>query len=135
MPVLPLPQTTDKLTFLRGIQITGKDGAVSFQTIFPGFYSGRTNHVHFKVRLEGQGKEGSYEAGHVAHTGQVFFPEDMNVKLMAEPPYAEHHIHRTTQSEDNVYNDEHGGMVMATLLPSDHGNPPGGASRGTPRGG
>jgi hypothetical protein len=31
---------------LRGIQITNKDGSVQFDTIFPAYYSGRTNHIH-----------------------------------------------------------------------------------------
>ena len=44
-------QPTDKLTFCRGIQISGADGGVVFHTIFPGFYQGRTNHIHFKVRI------------------------------------------------------------------------------------
>lgn len=31
---------------LRGIQISGKDGEVQFETIIPGNYFGRTNHLH-----------------------------------------------------------------------------------------
>lgn len=31
---------------MRGIQLTNKDGAVIFDTLFPGHYSGRTNHIH-----------------------------------------------------------------------------------------
>jgi protocatechuate 3,4-dioxygenase beta subunit len=31
---------------LRGIQISDKDGAVEFETIIPGHYMGRTNHIH-----------------------------------------------------------------------------------------
>ena len=31
---------------LRGIQISGKDGEVQFETIIPGHYFGRTNHLH-----------------------------------------------------------------------------------------
>ena len=33
-------------TFLRGIQLTDHDGVVSFETIFPGHYSGRAVHTH-----------------------------------------------------------------------------------------
>src|SRR5919197_4167856 len=36
--------------FLRGYQITDADGAVQFMTIYPGWYPGRTPHIHFKVR-------------------------------------------------------------------------------------
>lgn len=33
-------------TFLRGVQKTGTDGVVQFQTIFPGHYVSRANHIH-----------------------------------------------------------------------------------------
>ena len=49
----PRNHPSDNFTFLRGIQLTGADGAVSFRTVFPGFYMGRTNHIHFKVRIGG----------------------------------------------------------------------------------
>ncbi len=109
----------DKLTFLRGIQMTGADGGVMFETIFPGFYDGRTNHVHFKVRLEGERKDDRYEAGHTSHIGQVFFPEEWNAKLMAQGPYAEHAIHRTTDAEDGIYNGQGGAASVAVLMPLD----------------
>jgi protocatechuate 3,4-dioxygenase beta subunit len=108
---------TDKLTFLRGVQMTDKDGAVEFRTVFPGFYPGRTNHIHMKVRLGGRAEGKSYAAGHTAHTGQVFFPEDLCLKLMAHPPYNQHAIHRTTQQQDMVFTQQHGSSCIATLLP------------------
>ncbi len=107
---------TDHLTFLRGIQLTSPTGAVEFQTIFPGFYEGRTNHIHMKVRLDGHRSGQTYAAGHTAHTGQVFFPEDLNLKLMAHGPYADHKIHRTTVDEDHVFSDEHGSTCIATTV-------------------
>ena len=33
-------------TFLRGVQKTGDDGVVQFQTIFPGHYTSRATHIH-----------------------------------------------------------------------------------------
>ena len=38
--------------FLRGFQVTDDSGVVEFQTIYPGWYMGRTVHIHFKVRTE-----------------------------------------------------------------------------------
>ena len=35
--------------FLRGVQVTDANGAVSFTTIFPGCYSGRWPHMHFEI--------------------------------------------------------------------------------------
>jgi hypothetical protein len=111
------PKPTDKLTFCRGIQFTSAEGAVEFETIFPGFYQGRVNHIHMKARLDGHRDGNTYAAGHTAHTGQVFFPEDLNVKLMTHAPYSEHEIHRTTEAEDHVFNEQHGSMCVATVVP------------------
>ena len=52
-------------TFLRGIQRTDAKGLATFVTIFPGWYQGRTTHIHVKVHL----------GGNVVHTGQLYFPE------------------------------------------------------------
>lgn len=127
----PVNKPSDHLTFCRGIQITDASGSASFQTIFPGFYQGRTNHIHFKVRLAGEqthvaGKPGSahtYTGGHTSHIGQVFFPEDLANTLMAHPPYADHHIHRTTMAEDGVFNGQHGDLSISHVAPLQPGNP------------
>ena len=37
-------------TFLRGDMFTDANGSVTFNTIVPGWYSGRTPHIHFMVR-------------------------------------------------------------------------------------
>jgi protocatechuate 3,4-dioxygenase beta subunit len=108
---------TDTLTFLRGIQITGADGVVTFTTIFPGFYMGRTNHIHFKVRLDGQPRAATYAAGHTSHVGQVFFSEDINTKLMTREPYSLHKIHRTTNAEDGIFNGQNGTLSIASIEP------------------
>jgi protocatechuate 3,4-dioxygenase beta subunit len=112
----PVNHPSDKLTFLRGIQLTDAGGVVNFRTIFPGFYMGRTNHIHFKVRVSGETSGKSYEAGHTSHIGQVFFPEEMATALMQHEPYSLHKIHRTTQAEDDVFNDQHGDLSIAKLI-------------------
>ena len=51
-------------TFLRGIQMTDADGAVEFQSIYPGWYTSRTVHIHMKVHHGGTGADGeTYEGG------------------------------------------------------------------------
>jgi len=121
------PPATDKLTFLRGIQFTDALGRASFQTVFPGFYQGRTNHIHFKVRLGGNTgiAEGhhTYLAGHISHVGQVFFPENVSADLMKQHPYADHKIHRTTTAEDGVFNGQHGDTQIASLKFLEPGKP------------
>jgi protocatechuate 3,4-dioxygenase beta subunit len=119
----PPPQSlpSDKLTFLRGIQLSDADGRVNFLTVFPGYYMGRTNHIHFKVRLGGSVQERSYAAGHTSHIGQVFFPEEVAAGLMKHEPYSRHAIHRTTQDEDGVFGGQGGELSIARLRPSGNG--------------
>ena len=119
----PSNKPTDKLIFCRGIQITDEQGSARFTTIFPGFYMGRTNHIHFKVRLGGEQAGRTYKLGHTSHTGQVFFPEDLATSLMAQTPYAKHQIHRTTQAEDGVFRGQEGGRSIAQITGTEPGNP------------
>ncbi len=44
-------ENTAGLTFLRGIQFTDNSGLATFDTIYPGWYSGRVTHVHVKVHV------------------------------------------------------------------------------------
>jgi protocatechuate 3,4-dioxygenase beta subunit len=113
----PANHPTDQLTFLRGIQLTAEDGSVNFQTVFPGFYMGRTNHIHFKVRVGGNTDGKSYAAGHTSHVGQIFFPEEVAAELMKHEPYSLHEIHRVTATEDDIFTDQHGDLSVVNLQP------------------
>ncbi len=66
------PRQTDATRFLRGVQITDSHGGTEFSTLYPGWYSGRTIHIHMKVHLGGVA-DGKYSGGHVTHTGQFSF--------------------------------------------------------------
>ncbi len=55
-------------TFLRGTQFTQADGRAAFTTIYPGWYRGRTTHIHFKVFLDARS----------VMTGQIFFPDALS---------------------------------------------------------
>ena len=39
-----------KAKWYRGTQVTDSNGRVNFKSCFPGWYSGRTIHIHFRVR-------------------------------------------------------------------------------------
>lgn len=58
-------------TFLRGNQVADAQGEVRFQTIYPGWYEGRTTHVHFKV----------FHQGRAVLTSQFFLPDALNEYL------------------------------------------------------
>lgn len=93
-------------TFLRGIQLTDAQGVATFQTIYPGWYMGRTVHIHVKVHVGGTGSGASasehYTGGHVAHTGQLFFDDATSDKVFALQPYATHTGTRTRNDQDNI---------------------------------
>jgi protocatechuate 3,4-dioxygenase beta subunit len=79
-------------TFLRGSQVTDGDGRVRFDTIYPGWYPGRTTHVHFKVHVTG-----TKEA-----TSQLYFPEDVTSAVYATAPYSSRGGKDTTNATDGV---------------------------------
>lgn len=52
----------------------------------------------------------------MAHTGQLFFPEDVTEKIAKMQPYVTHKdVHRTTQAEDMIFEDQHGAGGLVTL--------------------
>jgi protocatechuate 3,4-dioxygenase beta subunit len=108
----PAMRPTDHLTFLRGIQRTDRAGTVRFETILPGNYQGRTNHIHFKVRTANALHQ---RESHVSHVGQIFFPEALMVQLMSLEPYSDHAIRRTTQKEDPVFANQSGSVMVANV--------------------
>lgn len=52
-------------TFLRGTQLADAAGQVEFRTIYPGWYTGRTPHIHFEVFLDSKN----------VLTGQLYLPD------------------------------------------------------------
>lgn len=64
--------------FLRGTQMTGATGEVTFGSIYPGWYRGRTTHIHFKVLLDEK----------AMLTGQMYFPDALSEYIFANiAPY------------------------------------------------
>jgi protocatechuate 3,4-dioxygenase beta subunit len=111
----PMSHTTDKETFLRGIQVTDVNGVASFQTIYPGWYVSRDVHIHLKVHLGGHMESGmdfgrhplpKYTAGHVSHTGQIAFSDELTDEVAKIAPYNTHKARRTRLSEDSVFRTE-----------------------------
>jgi protocatechuate 3,4-dioxygenase beta subunit len=93
----------DSGTFLRGVQMTGADGAASFQTIFPGWYTGRAVHIHLKVAL------GTDDV----HTGQLFFDDATLAAAYESVPYAARGAPDTSNEADGIYGESGGSTVVA----------------------
>jgi protocatechuate 3,4-dioxygenase beta subunit len=92
--------------FLRGYQLTDADGAVTFTTIYPGWYSGRTVHIHFKVRIF----NGTTET--LEFTSQLFFTDTMNATVFAKAPYSSRGNPDTTDSTDNIYGTDGASLLL-----------------------
>ena len=104
--------------FLRGVQLTENQGVARFTTIFPGWYEGRTVHIHLEVS-EGGTLGTTYEGGHVAHVGQAFFGEELTAELMAAEPYAARTGRRTTNDQDSIYQQAGAGSITEMTRRSD----------------
>jgi protocatechuate 3,4-dioxygenase beta subunit len=80
-------------TFLRGLQVTDSQGAVEFTTLYPGWYPGRTVHIHVRV----------YLGGNVIHTGQLFFPEAITDAVYRRAPYRRRPKRNTRNAADSIF--------------------------------
>jgi protocatechuate 3,4-dioxygenase beta subunit len=105
--------TANDSTYLRGYQIANASGVVKFETIFPGWYTPRTCHIHLKVHTGGQKEDGTYEGGKVNHTGQLFFADDIAEEIFTLEPYSKHSGTYTALDDDMVYD---GGGASSGLL-------------------
>ena len=119
---------TDNSTFLRGIQLTNVSGVATFDTIYPGWYNGRTIHIHVKVHLGGRYLNASsyYSGATYVHTGQLFFNDSLSDLVVATSPYNSKTGNRLLNSRDGIYSS--GGA--ATLMNVQYVKSGGGLSKG-----
>ena len=102
--------TTGK-KFLRGYQITDKNGVVKFTTIYPGWYPGRTVHIHYKIRSP-ESARSPYE-----FIGQMYFPERTSDRVYSNPPYAARGKRSVSNLTDRIYNSDGGRQSMLVVTP------------------
>jgi protocatechuate 3,4-dioxygenase beta subunit len=84
---------TDDGTYLRGAQVANADGVAQFTTIYPGWYRGRTVHIHLKVHVDKA----------TVLTTQLYFDESLNDEVFAAAPYNEHTARDTRNENDSIY--------------------------------
>ncbi|KAI1865989.1 uncharacterized protein JN550_007967 [Neoarthrinium moseri] len=95
-------------TFLRGVQITDNVGAVQFQSIVPGHYTGRTNHIHiiahtdYTILSNGTITNGT----EAAHVGQFFLDQDLLNQVEATYPYTTNTQDWSTNAQDGLIMEE-----------------------------
>ena len=102
------PGNTAK-NFLRGYQITQADGSTQFTTIYPGWYPGRTVHIHFKVRANdksGRGQE---------LTSQLYFDDALTDRIHAQSPYAGKGRRTVKNHRDGLFRNGGGQLMLSPV--------------------
>src|SRR5438874_11765953 len=80
-------------TFMRGIQKTNAKGLALFRTVYPGWYPGRTVHIHVKVHL----------GGNVVHTGQLYFSDALTDSAYKAAPYSSRPNRDVRNAADSIF--------------------------------
>ncbi|RIH81789.1 Protocatechuate 3,4-dioxygenase beta chain [Meiothermus luteus] len=94
--------------WLRGYQVTDAQGVAQFTTIYPGWYPGRTVHIHFKIRYQNRD-----------FTSQLFFDDALSDRILANPPYAKPG-NRIRNIQDSIYRSG-GSQLLLNLVPEGSG--------------
>lgn len=80
-------------TFLRGTQFTNASGVAIFDSIFPGWYPGRTPHLHLKARAPGS----------PTLTTQLYFLQPLADRVHTRRPYVLNGPAPVTNGADGFY--------------------------------
>lgn len=103
--------------FLRGYQVSDKNGSLRFITIYPSWYPGRTVHIHFKIRTDSK-----YTRPH-EFTSQFYFDDSITDSV-----YAQHrayirrgsYLTRARNEDDSIFR-KGGEQLMLKLAKTDEG--------------
>ena len=99
--------------FLRGYQMTDARGEVRFVTIYPGWYPGRTIHIHFKIRTAPVAQR-SFE-----FTSQLYFDDGLTDRVHAEPPYASNGQRTARNQHDWIFRRGGDRLMLAPTATTD----------------
>jgi protocatechuate 3,4-dioxygenase beta subunit len=96
--------------FLRGVQESGRDGTVTFETIFPGAYAGRWPHIHFEVY---ESLDAATSAGSKLKTSQLALPPKACEQAYATDGYEQsvQNFSQGSLDSDMVFSDGYAGQL------------------------
>ena len=80
-------------TYLRGAQATDADGIAQFTTVYPGWYAGRTPHIHLKAYLNRT----------TILATQLFLDDAVTDRIYATLPYSDHPDRDTRNATDAMF--------------------------------
>ncbi|KAG9699566.1 aromatic compound dioxygenase, partial [Aureobasidium melanogenum] len=93
-------------TFLRGIAETDTEGVATFESIVPGHYTSRANHIHIITHTNTTlYVNGTMSPGSIQHVGQLF-DTSLLKQVEATYPYNTNTQDWTTNSEDSILAEE-----------------------------
>ncbi|HEU4953312.1 MAG TPA: intradiol ring-cleavage dioxygenase [Gemmatimonadales bacterium] len=93
--------------YLRGWQRTDRNGEARFRTIYPGWYPGRSVHIHFKVRTDPDADRGQ------VFTSQLYFDDALTTRVHRAPPYSSKDGRRAMNADDEIYADGGDQLMLA----------------------
>jgi protocatechuate 3,4-dioxygenase beta subunit len=99
--------------FLRGYQTTDADGVARFTTVYPGWYSGRPAHLHFKIRSAPSAGRG------FDFTSQLYFEDKLTAEVYTRPPYAARGQADVKNAEDWFYRESGGQLLLRVTRSGD----------------
>lgn len=96
--------TVANQNYLRGLQVTDANGEVTFQTIFPGCYSGRWPHAHFEIFAN---QAAATSGRNALKTSQLALPQTTCSEVYATTGYQSSvtNLSRITLASDNIFSD------------------------------
>jgi protocatechuate 3,4-dioxygenase beta subunit len=94
-------KTTDDGTYLRGAQVADANGIVQFTTIYPGWYRGRTTHIHLKVHVDKR----------TVLTTQLYADDKLTDTVYTASPYSARPGRDTRNADDSIF-DKSGVMTI-----------------------
>jgi len=100
--------------FLRGYQTTDANGVAEFLTIYPGWYEGRTVHIHFKIRNDPASRRAQ------EFNSQLYFDDSTTDQVYKLAPYNSKGRRSTTNDTDFIFR-RGGKQLIPTLTKDSHG--------------
>ena len=91
-------------TWLRGVQVTDSNGQVTFDSLVPGYYTGRWPHIHCEVFTS---IDDITDATNNVSTSQIVVPEDVARAVYEQSEYngSTRKLDRITLETNNVFSD------------------------------
>lgn len=99
--------------FLRGYQITDARGEARFVTVYPGWYPGRTVHIHFKIRTAPMVQR-SFE-----FTSQLYFEDALTDRVHAAPLYSAKGPRTARNQHDWIFRRGGDQLLLAPITTAD----------------